>query len=42
MARLGTGAVLRWDVQVAQLWPGVWTPKAGVFTVQEDVTRAVG
>lgn len=40
-AQLGTGSAWRWDIQVAQPGPGVWTPRAGVFTVAEDVTRAV-
>lgn len=30
----------RWDVQVRQPGPGVWTPRAGAFVVEEDVTRA--
>lgn len=41
-AQLASGAAWRWDVQVAQPGPGVWTPRSGVFTVQEDVTRATG
>lgn len=29
----------RWDVQVRQPGPGVWTPRSGAFVVEEDVTR---
>jgi hypothetical protein len=41
-AQLATGVSWRWDVQVAQPGPGVWTPRSGAFMVQEDVTRATG
>lgn len=39
-AQLGAPASWRWDVQVAQPGPGVWTPRAGAFLVDADVTRA--
>lgn len=39
-AQLGPAASWRWDIQVAQPGPGVWTPRAGVFLVDADVTRA--
>lgn len=40
-AALAVGGAWRWDVQVAQPGPGVWTPRTGDFTVRADVTRAV-
>lgn len=39
-AQLGPTESWRWDMQVAQPGPGVWTPRAGVFLVDVDVTRA--
>jgi hypothetical protein len=30
----------RWDVQIRQPGPGVWTPRSGAFVVEEDVTWA--
>ena len=39
-AQLGPAESWRWDIQVAQPGPGVWTPRAGVFLVDADVTRA--
>lgn len=39
-AQLGLAESWRWDVQVAQPGPGVWTPRSGSFMVVEDVTRA--
>lgn len=39
-AQLGPTESWRWDIQVAQPGPGVWTPRAGTFVVVVDVTKA--
>lgn len=39
-AALAVGGAWRWDLQVDQPGPGVWTPREGDFTVRADVTRA--